>query len=102
MLRKRVIYSVCSAGSLHRCGLLTIRLEENNLIIETDRGVTHDCATASYIMGIWSTIHERYQRLVAHGTFLGMPLGVFDVEAIALEEATDRVLQLMQSIFCFV
>ena len=71
----------------------TLCLQTANVVVQTDGGVRSDnCAAAAFIIGLWGD--GRYEPLVAHGTFLHQAT-VFTAEAIALDEATAKMRELM-------
>ena len=80
-----------------------IHSDSANLIIQTDGGLREgDCAAASFIIGLWGKrdiddddSEYFYEPLVAHCTFLELPMAVFGTEAIALDEASQEAAALI-------
>ena len=52
-------------------------------------------AAAAWVIGLWDG--ERYEPWIAHGTLLEVRTGVFAAEAIALDEASAKVQQLLRA-----
>ena len=78
----------------------TLKIHESNLLIQTDGGLREEnCAAAASVVGLWGGDGEdfRHEPFLAHGALLEASTTVFAAEAIALDEATSRVQQIMSS-----
>lgn len=67
-------------------------------MIQTDGGVREGhCAAAAWIIGVWVCADgdNHFEPLVVHGTFLEATCSVFEAEAIALDEASAEVAQII-------
>ena len=77
----------------------SLEIASSNLIVQTDGGCrAQDCAAAAWIIGLWGDDGEgfRYEPLMVHGTFLDASTTVFAAEAIALDEATQKLQQFIK------
>ena len=73
--------------------------QHSNLVIQTDGGLREgDCAAAAWIAGLWGRLDGAplFEPLMVQGTFLESNVSVFSAEAIALDEATTAVDNLIQ------
>ena len=62
-----------------------------NIIVQTDGGLRPgDCAAAAFVIGLWSQA-GKYEPWFAQGTFLHSSCMVFASEAIALDEASEKL-----------
>ena len=52
-------------------------------------------AAAAWVIGPWDD--ERYEPWIAHSTLLELGTGLFAAEAIALDEASAKVQQLLRA-----
>ena len=69
-----------------------------NIIVQTDGGLRPgDCAAAAFVIGLWSEAGQ-YEPWVAQGTFLPSSCTVFASEAIALDEASEKLEHLLKDV----
>ena len=64
------------------------------MTVQTDGGLrSGDCAAAAFIIGLWveTKQEQKYEPLVAHGTFLDSNVSVLATEMIALDEASAEI-----------
>ena len=79
----------------------TLSPKSANIIVQTDGGLRpDDCAAAAFIIGLWGHIGDilAYEPVVAGGTFLDSSCTVFASEAIALDEASEELEQLLRNV----
>ena len=56
-----------------------------------------DCAAAAFVIGLWSQT-SKYEPWFLHGTFLHSSCSVFASEAIALDEASEKLEHLLKDV----
>ena len=72
----------------------TLRTQSSNVVVQTDGGRRdRDCAAAAWIIGLWGQRSNEciFEPVVVHGTFLSRDYTVLCTEAIALDEASREV-----------
>ena len=75
----------------------TLEIQASNLVIQTDGGLRDgQCAASAWVIGLWG--ESRYEPLIAHGTVLDCSTTVFAAEAIALDEATAKVKEILRGL----
>ena len=76
---------------------ISLKIDASNILVQTDGGVREEeCAAASWMVGLWDMASQQYEPLLAGGTYLTEPVSVFMAEAIALDEATVQVKQILR------
>ena len=78
----------------------SLAVGDANIIVQTDGGRREaDCAATGFIIGLWDTKSgtKLYEPLMAHDTFMDNDCTVLVTEAIALDEATAAVQQILHS-----
>ena len=85
--------------SWHKSFEVAASVGHGHLVVQTDGGLREgQCAAAAWIIGVWTEVEGvgKFETLVAHGTFLEATSSVFEAEAIALDEASAEVAQIMR------
>ena len=76
----------------------TLSIGTSNVVIQTDGGRREgDCSAAAWIIGLWGagTTGSVFEPLMVHGTYLHDEHTAFGTEAIALDEASRAVADLL-------